>query len=40
MCGSVLHTFLRNQVMMTTKALPIEKDELPKAAGKISTIAL
>ena len=26
--------------MMTTKALPIEKDELPKAAGKISTIAL
>jgi hypothetical protein len=39
-CGSVLHTFLRNQVMMTTKALPIEKDELPKAAGKISTIAL
>jgi predicted ATP-grasp superfamily ATP-dependent carboligase len=39
-CGSVLLTISRNQATMMKKGRSIAYDELPKAASKISTIAL
>ena len=40
MCGTVLPTILKNRVTMMNKACSTVQDELPKIAGKISTVAL